>query len=190
MKACPFCARDIDDAAAACEHCNALTGGPTPATPSRRTSRRAVVLAAALILAVGAVSGTTLLRAKATQPAPGEPADAPIALTDLVESLPPGSWKAVPLTLPHDGVLEVEVGVARGNPVNVFVTTPADMQEMLGDDLATVPHYPGFGATMTKRFARDGQLTAGNYYLVIQEPSVGQPSAVASAVSIQANLRR
>lgn len=188
VKACPFCSENLDNAATVCPHCNwELDEAPAPA-PSRLLWRSAMTAGVVVLLTMIGAFGSTLIRARSHQGTPSLPAPAPERLADIVENLPANSWKAVPLNVPRDGVLNLEVGVDRGNPVNVFVTTADDLQRMQGDDVTTVRRHPGFAATMTKQFRGEAQLTAGNYYLVLQDPSMVASSA--SAVSIEANLRR
>jgi len=55
---------------------------------------------------------------------------APVTLTDEVQNLPASSWKAVALNLPYSGTVEVSLQVVRGNPVDVFLTTPDQFETM------------------------------------------------------------
>ena len=159
------------------------------ATDSGSRWRLVVTIAAVCVLTMLGVFGSSLLRAKAHQPAVTS-TDGPMTLARAVEDLPANSWKAVPLTVPHDGLLEVHVGVAHGNALNVFVATSADMQQMRGDDVTTVRQFQDLGATNTKQFQREAQLSAGQYYLVLQDPTMAGQPVSPSAVSIRASLRR
>jgi hypothetical protein len=46
----------------------------------------------------------------------------PITLKDEVQNLPANSWRAVGLTLPYSGTINIDLRVVSGNPVDVFLT--------------------------------------------------------------------
>ena len=46
-----------------------------------------------------------------------------IILVDDVEHLPPLAWKAIPMTLPNSGIVNIDVRVVRGNPIDTFLQT-------------------------------------------------------------------
>jgi hypothetical protein len=49
-----------------------------------------------------------------------------IILVDDVEHLPPLASKAIPMTLPNAGIVNIEVRVVRGNSIDAFLTTQLD----------------------------------------------------------------
>jgi len=113
---------------------------------------------------------------------------APITITDEVENLPASSWKAVGVTLPYSGTIEVNLAVVRGNPVDVFVTTPDQLDAMKKEDWNSVKVYSDFNATKTKTYRRTGQLGQGSYYVVMRDTSLGILSSSASDVSVKVQL--
>jgi hypothetical protein len=163
--------------------------GASPTRDSRWLRHSVVALAAIVMLVMMTMFSSTLLRAKPSPRIIDTPIEQPMTLTNVVKQVPADSWKVIPLNVPYSGTLEVEIGVTRGNPLNVFVTTPDDLQAMNGDQITTVRHHPGFEATTSKMFKREARLVAGNYYLVLQDPSMGNLSSAASDVSIRAALR-
>lgn len=82
---------------------------------------------------------------------------APITLKDEVENIPAASWKAVPLNLPYSGAVEVNLEVVRGNPVDVYLTTPDQLDAIKKEDWSNVKVYGDFSATKTKTYRRTGR---------------------------------
>jgi hypothetical protein len=113
---------------------------------------------------------------------------APVTLTDEVENLPASSWKAVGLNVPYSGTIEVNLAVVRGNPVDVFLTTPDQLDTMKKEDWTNVKVYGDFNATKTKTYRRTGQLSQGSYYFVMRDMSLGILSSSASDISVKVQL--
>jgi hypothetical protein len=113
---------------------------------------------------------------------------APVSLVDEVENVPASSWKAVGLKLPYAGTIDVNLQVVQGNPVDVFVVTPDQVDTMKKENWSSVQVYDNFNATKTKTYKRSGQLNQGSYYLVIRDTSLGLPSARASDISVKVQL--
>lgn len=114
---------------------------------------------------------------------------APITVTDQVENVPASSWKAVGLNLPYSGTIDVNLQVVQGNPVDVFVVSPDQLDTMKREDWTNVRVYENFNATKTKTYRRSGQLNQGIYYLVLRDTSLGLLSARASDISVKAELK-
>jgi hypothetical protein len=115
-------------------------------------------------------------------------AHAPITVTDEVENIPASSWKAVGLNLPYSGTIDVNLQVVQGNPVDVFVVTPDQLDTMKKEDWTNVRVFENFNATKTKTYMRTGQLGQGSYYLVMRDTSLGILSARASDISVKVKL--
>jgi hypothetical protein len=113
---------------------------------------------------------------------------APITLKDDVENVPATSWKAVGLNLPYSGTVDVSLQVVQGNPVDVFVVTPDQLDTMKKEDWSNVKTYTNYNATKTKTYKRTGQLVEGSYYLVMRDTSLGLLSARASDISVKVQL--
>ncbi|HEV2523248.1 MAG TPA: SHOCT domain-containing protein [Candidatus Acidoferrales bacterium] len=113
---------------------------------------------------------------------------APISLKSEVESVPANSWKAVGLDLPYSGAVDVTLQVEQGNPVDVFMVPPDQLDTMKKEDWNNVKAYGDFDATKIKTYRRTGQLGQGSYYLVIRDSSGGTPSVRASDISVKVQL--
>jgi len=113
---------------------------------------------------------------------------APITVTDEVENIPASSWKAVGLNLPYSGTIDVNLQVVQGNPVDVFVVTPDQLDTMKKEDWTNLRVFENFNATKTKTYMRTGQLGQGSYYLVIRDTSLGILSSRASDISVKVKL--
>jgi hypothetical protein len=113
---------------------------------------------------------------------------APIALKDSVENVPAASWKAVAIDLPYPGTVDVTLEVVNGNPIDVVVTTPDQLEVLKQNGWGRMRVFTDFNAVKTKTYRRTGPLGQGNYYLVIRDTSLGILSAHASDVSVKAHL--
>jgi hypothetical protein len=183
MKNCPYCAEEIQDAAIVCKHCG-RDFGEKKASRKRGwwTPGRIVLLAALALMSWGVLSrasGRTELAAAI---------NAPLTVKAEIENVPAGSWKAVALSLPYAGNLDVSLEVVNGNPLDVFLTTPDQLEAMKNRQWDQVRVYSDFNATKTKALHRTAMLSPGNYYLVLRDTSLGILSARASDVAIKANL--
>ncbi len=110
---------------------------------------------------------------------------APIALKDSVENVPAASWKAVPLDLPYPGTIDVSLEVVNGNPMDVAVTTPDQLEVLKQNGWGHMRVFTDFNAVKTKTYRRTGQLGQGSYYLVIRDTSLGILSQRASDISVK-----
>jgi hypothetical protein len=161
-----------------------------PASASRPSSSsirpRTAVLLAILILLLGLIwynAGT-----KRTTQMIATAVHAPITLQDEVQNLPATSWKAIALNLPYSGTVNVNLEVVRGNPIDVFLTTPDQLETMKKEQWNQVSVYTDFNASKTKTYRRSGQLNQGSYYLVLRDTSLGILSMSASDISVKVQL--
>ncbi len=158
---------------------------PTPAGRSSSSSIRPLtaMLLAILLLLVGL--GWYNAGPERTTQVIASAAHAPITLQDEVQNLPASSWKAVALDLPYSGTVNVNLEVVRGNPVDVFLTTPDQLEPMKEEQWNQVRIYTDFNASQTKTYERIARLTQGNYFLVLRDTSLGTS---ASDVSVKVQL--
>ena len=161
-----------------------------PASASRPSSSsirpRTAVLLAILLLLLGLIwynAGT-----KRTTQMIATAVHAPITLQDEVQNLPATSWKAIALNLPYSGTVNVNLEVVRGNPIDVFLTTPDQLETMKKEQWNQVSVYTDFNASKTKTYRRSGQLSQGSYYLVLRDTSLGILSMSASDISVKVQL--
>lgn len=112
----------------------------------------------------------------------------PITLEDEVQNLPANSWKTIGLNLPYSGSLSVNVSVVRGNPIDVFLTTPDQIEAMKREDWNNVKVFGDFDASKTRTLQRTARLDEGSYELVMRDTSLGILSSAASDISIKVQL--
>jgi predicted RNA binding protein YcfA (HicA-like mRNA interferase family) len=113
---------------------------------------------------------------------------APIVLHDSVENVPAASWKAVALDLPYPGTVDVSLQVVNGNPVDVVMTTPDQIEVLKQNGWNQMRVFTDFNAMKTRTYRRTGQLGQGSYYLLIRDTSLGILSQRASDISVKAQL--
>ena len=92
------------------------------------------------------------------------------------------------LSLPYAGTVDISVGIVRGNPVDVFLITPAQIDLMKKEEWANVKVDGDFSATKTTAYRRSGQLGQGTYYLILRDTSLGIFSSSSSDISLKAQL--
>jgi hypothetical protein len=112
----------------------------------------------------------------------------PVTLTDEVENLPAHSFKALALNLPYGGTVEVNLQVDRGNSVDVFLTSPDQLDAMKKEDWSNVRTFNDFNALKTTTYRRTSRLPQAGYYLVIRDTSLGVLSAPSSDISVKITL--
>lgn len=111
---------------------------------------------------------------------------APIEIQNEVENLPASSWKAIALNLPYTGTVSIDLAVQRGNPLDVFVMNPDQINNLKMRQQFKV--YTDFTASKTTIYKRSGRLRQGNYYLVLRDTSLGVLSARSSDVAVKVEL--
>lgn len=160
---------------------------PVASRPSSSSVRpRVLVFLAILFLLLGLIwynAGT-----KRTTEMIATAVHAPIEVKNEVENLPAASWKGIALNLPYSGTVSVNLEVVRGNPIDVVLTTPDQIDTMKKEQWSQVRTYGDFNASKTKSYKRSGQLMQGNYYLVLHDTSLGILSSSASDIAIKVQL--
>jgi hypothetical protein len=119
---------------------------------------------------------------------PNAPRHPPTILIDEVEHLPPLAWKAMPLSLSTSGVVNIEVQVVQGNPIDVFLTKSDQIDSVKKVEWSSLKVYGDVSTTRTKTFRRAVRLAQGGFYLVLRDMTVGMPSSPPSDVSVKVQL--
>ena len=109
-------------------------------------------------------------------------------LIDEVEHLPPLASKAIPLSLPHGGIVNIDVQVVRGNPLDVLLTTSDQIDNVNKMNWDNLKIYGDIRATGTKTFRREVRLGQGGFFLVVRDMIVGMPSSPPSVISVKVRL--
>lgn len=119
---------------------------------------------------------------------PNAPQYPPAILIDEVEHLPPLAWKAIPLSLPNAGIVNIEVQVVQGSPIDVFLTKSDQIDSVKKVEWSSLKVYGDVSTTRTKTFRRAVRLAQGRFYLVLRDMTVGSPSSSDSDVSVKVQL--
>ena len=165
---CSQCGGTIPAGSRFCQQCGQTqgvvsTGGGAAAAlapaaspqPQERKSRVPILLSILLFLlaligyGVWQSAGTNGVRAVV-----GSAVHLPVTLNDEVENVHAASWKAVALNLPYSGNVTVNLAVVRGNPIDVFLTSPDQLETMKAGQWRNVRVYSDFSATKSKAYRR------------------------------------
>lgn len=111
---------------------------------------------------------------------------APIELTNSIETIKASSWTGKPLSLPYDGTLTISLSVTRGNPQVVHLMQASEIESYRARK--KFRHFQEFEAEKSKSYKRSGRVAKGQYYLVIEDPTLGILSASSSDVAIKVDL--
>jgi hypothetical protein len=114
----------------------------------------------------------------------------PIILTNDMEHLPAPAWKAIPLNLPSDGTMKIEVNVVKGNPIDVFLIKPNQLDNTVkaekGNRKQSISGI--VSALETKTLRRIVPAKQGAYYLVVCDMSIDTIPAPTSSISVKVQL--
>lgn len=115
-----------------------------------------------------------------------EMANLPSDLVNDSFGLSAASWKSTPVMVPYNGSLTISVEVTRGNPVHVFLTNAVGVEKF--KDTLQGTHYGGFASQKTMSFEHTARINAGQYFLVVHDPSLGILSSSSSDISLKAHI--
>lgn len=111
-----------------------------------------------------------------------------IILVDDVEHLPPLAWKAIPMELPNSGIVNINVQVIRGNPIDAFLTTPDQVEILQKVEWNSLKIYRDISITGTRTFRWTGRLEQGGFYMVVRDMTVPLPTTPTSDISVKVLL--
>jgi hypothetical protein len=111
-----------------------------------------------------------------------------VVLTDEIEHLPALAWKAIPINVPRGGIVSIDLQVVRGNPIDVFLTTSDQIDNVKKVDWNNLKVYGDIKATGTKIFSRAVRLGQGGFYLVVRDMTVAIPSTPSSDISVKVRI--
>ena len=107
-----------------------------------------------------------------------------IVLDQERQSLAAGAWQKIPVNIPHKGLLEIDLQVVSGNPIDVIFIAE-DQLELLSDQgWSSAKGNPGFTADKSETYQRLLEVAEGNYYLVYRDALLGILSKAKTDVNI------
>jgi hypothetical protein len=167
-------------------HAETTRNSATTSLVSGEFSMLFAILVVLSFVVVSAIWNISRIRRGVEAPSTALPA--PVTLIDEVEHIPAPSWKAIPLSLPYDGIVSIDVRVLRGNFIDVFLTTPDQVERIKKGDWSNLKTPGEVRAIKTVSYRHRGRLAKGDYYLVVSDMSVGLPSSLPSDVSATVRL--
>ena len=159
--------------------------------PTRRALGRFRVLIVTAAVSLSTLFGPigsmsrTMSRAEATPTTD----HASVTLLDEVEHLPAPAWKSIPVVLPYTGSVTVDVRVSRGNPIDVFLTAPNQLEKIKRGEWSKLKISGGVRGSHTRLYTHSGPLSRGGYYLVIGDTYLGEPPSPPTEVSLKVRLQ-
>ncbi|MGH9679392.1 MAG: hypothetical protein ACRD4Y_05545 [Candidatus Acidiferrales bacterium] len=128
------------------------------------------------------IGHTALLRAAA--------AHQPVTLADEMEHLPAPAWKAIPLNLPSDGTMTIDLKVVRGDSIDAYLTTPDQLDKTVKAEMGNRKQSISgiVNALETKALRRTIPMKQGAYYLIVCDMSIDTIAAPASLISVKVQL--
>lgn len=109
-----------------------------------------------------------------------------MTLINEIENVRANSWKALPFTLPYSGTINITASVVNGNNINFEVIDQEGFNNLESKNPYGV--NPNFSATKSRYYKRSHVMDAGNYYLLLQDKTLGILSEPASDVRVLAKL--
>jgi hypothetical protein len=177
----------LSDAEFSAAKTSALKTEPAPAAKTRRSWAVVPIFIALLVIFLLFVWYSN--GSKRTGQMLATAVHAPINLRSEVENVPAASWKGIPFNTPYEGTVAITVHIVRGNPMDVLVVAPNQLDDLKSDNWGKVLAYTDFNAQKTQVYQRSARLTQGSYYLVLRDTSLGILSSSASDVSINIELK-
>jgi len=166
---------------------------PTVKKSSVSPKRILIALGVVLGLLVGGVAAfaafvlLTNLRSDAGRTGIAAVTRAPITLHDDTENVPATSYLGLPINLPYDGMVTLDVSVMQGNPVDIAVV-PHDGWEDYKASPGTAASIPELSGKKTKALHQTARVPAGHYYVALRDKTLGILSASTSSVHVTAKL--
>lgn len=110
----------------------------------------------------------------------------PMELKNSIENLKASSIAGLPITLPYDGTLSIEVNVVNGNKIDVYLIPTTEYEHIRKNE--SFSYIRPFEATKTKAFKQEQRLNSGTYYIVLRDQTLGILSASTSDIKVIAKL--
>ena len=182
---CPHCQNPIPDGSSFCNHCGMAPAG----TPKKSRSPLFYVLVTLAVVILGLyVFMRQTVGSKQADRVIAAVVHTPVILEDETQNVRAASWRAIPLNAPYNGTLDVNVNVARGNPLDVILVDASQLPTLQSNNWSNVLVNPNFSAAKMTTYRRTSPIDRGSYYLVLRDTSLGIFSQSATDVAIKATL--
>lgn len=111
-----------------------------------------------------------------------------ITLDDEKRILPAGSWQAIPVNIPRKGLLNIDLGVESGNPIDVALINRIQLDLLANKGWTNATRHPGFTANRTKTYHVTAEIAEGSYDLVYRDTFLGVSSTAETNVIVKITL--
>ena len=187
---CPHCQNPIPDGSQFCNHCGMSAQAKPQSSLGFKLGR--FVGSRLLPLIVIVFLGWYALRvnygSKGTDRIVATVTHTPITLTDETQNVAANSWRAIGISLPYNGNLDVSLHVVRGNPLDVILMDASQMDVLKSGSWGNIESNTNFSAVKTATYRRSSPVNQGTYYLVMRDTSLGILSQSASDVAVKVTL--
>ncbi len=179
---CTECGKEISSKADKCPHC----GCPIAAKALKNSNYTRLVILLALLGLVGYFALTRTIGTENTNKLVAVATRSPMTLLNQIENIPANSWKAIGVTLPYNGSLQIEITVQKGNEQEVRLIPVSEIENYKSN--GTYSQFDNFMSESSTTYIRNGNLNAGQYYLVLKDKTLGILSASSSDIKVFAKL--
>jgi hypothetical protein len=111
-----------------------------------------------------------------------------ITLVDEKRSLPAGSWQAIPVDIPYKCLLNIDLGVASGNPIDVALINGNQLDLLANKGWTNATRQPGFTANRTETYHVTAEIAEGSYDLVFRHTLLSALSTAETNVIVKISL--
>jgi hypothetical protein len=111
-----------------------------------------------------------------------------INLVDEKRSLPAGSWQGIPINIPYKGLLNIDLGVVSGNPIDVALINRNQLDLLANRGWTNATRHPEFTANRTKTYHVTAEIAEGSYDLVFRDTLLSVLSTDETNVIVKISL--
>jgi hypothetical protein len=111
-----------------------------------------------------------------------------IILDDEKRSLPAGSWQSIPVNIPCQGFLNINLGVVSGNPIDVALINRNQLDLLANKGWTNATRHPGFTANRMETYHVTAEIAEGSYDLVFRDAFLGVSSTAETNVTVKIYL--
>ena len=178
---CVECKKEISSIADKCTHCGYPTSKTKPLIRPQKSIGRKIAIGL-LVCVLGYLALARIVGTDNADKFVAVVTKSPLTLENAIENVPAHSWKAIAISLPYDGTLQIEMSVQKGNDLDVDLIPIAELENYKND--VQYSYIQNFTASTAQTYSRSGNLNAGQYYFVIRDKTLGILSSSSSDVKV------